>query len=191
MHFRKSAVLAVAALALSAAIAPASAHEAGPSAATAHQVSQSSARTGGKIKLKTLKSPNDRTLTATLAMPKGYHFTVAHGSLVLISPGGHRVGKVGRTIELKNGKTAHVTYKAKGSTVRVHSSKTFKQLGATSAMLAKKSYAECANGKIKDYVVSGGIGGCIAGAETGCAPGATAGAFGGLVSGAVLSLADC
>ncbi|RXS72061.1 hypothetical protein EST92_23350 [Streptomyces sp. TM32] len=183
MRFRKSAASALTALAFAGVAGPASADSALHSA---HPVSVAKG-----IKLKSLQSPDGKTLKATLSVPAGYHFTVAGKELELVGPHHRTVGRLGNAIKLKNGKTAHVSYRASGATVTVRSTRSFQQLGVSTRDMAAESYAQCANDKIKDYVVSGGIGGCIAGAETGCAPGATAGAFGGLVSGAVLSLSDC
>ncbi|MFF4602860.1 hypothetical protein ACFY12_08935 [Streptomyces sp. NPDC001339] len=190
LKFRKCAIAASSVLALSAAIAPASAQSSGY-ASHVQTAAASSAPAQGNIKLKSLKSPDSKTLTVELSVPEGYHFTVSRGFLVLVGSDGKEVGKLGEAVQLKNGNTAHLTYEVAGATVTVHSSKPFKELGTTPTKLAKQSYSECANGKIKDYVVSGGVGGCIAGAETGCAPGATVGAFGGLVSGAAVALMDC
>ncbi|MFG2865172.1 hypothetical protein [Streptomyces sioyaensis] len=183
MRFRKTAATALTALAFAGVAGPASADSA------LHSAQPASAAKG--IKLKSLKSPDAKTLKATLAVPTGYHFTVAGKKLELVGPHHRIVGRLGNAIKLKNGKTAHVSYRASGATVTVRATRSFRQLGVSTRDMAAESYAQCANDKIKDYVVSGGIGGCIAGAETGCAPGATAGAFGGLVSGAVLSLSDC
>ncbi|MFF7232859.1 hypothetical protein [Streptomyces sioyaensis] len=183
MRFRKTAATALTALAFAGVAGPASADSA------LHSAQPASAAKG--IKLKSLKSPDAKTLNATLAVPTGYHFTVAGKKLELVGPHHRTVGRLGNAIKLKNGNTAHVSYRASGATVTVRATRSFRQLGVSTRDMAAESYAQCANDKIKDYVVSGGIGGCIAGAETGCAPGATAGAFGGLVSGAVLSLSDC
>ncbi|MCF3176487.1 hypothetical protein IPZ61_24585 [Streptomyces sioyaensis] len=183
MKFRKTAATALTALAFAGVAGPASADSA------LHSAQPAGAAKG--IKLTSLKSPDAKTLKATLAVPTGYHFTVAGKTLELVGPHHRTVGRLGNAIKLKNGKTAHVSYRASGATVTVRATRSFRQLGVSTRDMAAESYAQCANDKIKDYVVSGGIGGCIAGAETGCAPGATAGAFGGLVSGAVLSLSDC
>ncbi|PBC82817.1 hypothetical protein SAMN05428945_2587 [Streptomyces sp. 2224.1] len=183
MRFRRTAATALTALTLAGVAGPASAHSAPHSAKSVSSVKG--------FKLKSLRSPDAKTLTATLSMPAGYHFTVAGKKLELVGPGRRTVGSLGTAIKLKNGKTAHVSYRAKGATVTVRATRSFRDLGVTARSVAAESYSQCANEKIKDYVVSGGIGGCIAGAETGCAAGATAGAFGGLVSGAVLSLSDC
>ncbi|WP_406218179.1 hypothetical protein [Streptomyces decoyicus] len=183
MKFRKTAATALTALAFAGVAGPASAVSA------LHSAKPVSAAKG--FKLKSLHSPDGKTLRATLSMPAGYHFTVAGKKLALVGPGHRTVGRLGTAIKLKNGKTAHVSYRAKGATVTVRATRSFRQLGVSTRGMAAESYSKCANDKIRDYVVSGGIGGCIAGAETGCAPGATAGAFGGLVSGAVLSLSDC